>query len=217
LNPVEQALSDSACVVYRVCNPVVSADYTVSFEEVWGTGTCDITWPADVETVCETEDGAVTLSDEDGGKVDQNYGRIGLSIAAYEASPEVNQFTSKFDYYLMGMADLTKQEKKGFHLFKSKGKCANCHVLDSGPNGEPPLFTDFTFDNLGVPKNPENPVYDVEPNFIDLGLGGFLYTTDSHRAAFSSSTTCLPNACKRDVQSLQSQPLHNDALHLHLA
>ena len=30
-----------------------------------------------------------------------------------------------------------------------------------GPNGEPPLFTDFTFDNLGVPRNPLNPVYAV--------------------------------------------------------
>ena len=32
LNPVEQALPDSACVVYRVCNGA----YPVSFEEVWG-------------------------------------------------------------------------------------------------------------------------------------------------------------------------------------
>jgi cytochrome c peroxidase len=36
------------------------------------------------------------------------------------------------------------------------------------------LFTDFTFDNLGIPKNPENPVYNVDPDFVDLGLGGFL-------------------------------------------
>ena len=55
LNPVEQALPDSACVVYRVCNPVVPGDYPVSFEEVWGAGACDITWPADVDVVCATE------------------------------------------------------------------------------------------------------------------------------------------------------------------
>ncbi|MEJ2354253.1 MAG: hypothetical protein P8Y03_31155 [Anaerolineales bacterium] len=38
------------------------------------------------------------------------------------------------------------------------------------------LFTDFTYDNLGVPKNPENPVYDYDPGFVDWGLGGFLAT-----------------------------------------
>src|SRR5664279_4845631 len=51
-----------------------------------------------------------------------------------------------------------------------------------------PLFTDFTFDNLGVPKNPENPFYKMDKVFlpdgspinplgaawIDPGLGGFL-------------------------------------------
>ena len=47
-------------------------------------------------------------------------------------------------------------------------------MLDPQANGEPALFTDYTFDNLGVPKNPDNPVYDNNPDFIDLGLGGFL-------------------------------------------
>jgi cytochrome c peroxidase len=47
LNPVEQALPDSACVVYHVC----TASYQVGFEDVWGGGTCDIDWPADVDAV----------------------------------------------------------------------------------------------------------------------------------------------------------------------
>jgi cytochrome c peroxidase len=52
--------------------------------------------------------------------------------------------------------------------------------VDPGPNGEPPLLTDFTYDNLGVPRNPENPFYiqaDFNPlgdRWIDLGLGEFL-------------------------------------------
>ena len=33
----------------------------------------------------------------------------------------------------------------------------------TSPNGQKPLFTDYTFDNLGVPKNPENPVYVTNP------------------------------------------------------
>ena len=107
------------------------------------------------------------------------YDKIALSIAAFEASPESNAFTSKYDYYLKGMVDLTNEEKRGLNLFKSKGKCAKCHVLDSGPNGNP-LLTDFTYDNLGVPRNPGNPFYGqvnfnrLGDRWIDLGLGEFL-------------------------------------------
>lgn len=172
LNPLEQALPDNACVVYRVC----TASYPVSFENVWGAGTCQITWPANISTTCATEGGVVSLSAEDRTKVNTVYGGIGLSAAAYEASPEVNQFTSKFDYYLMRMADLTQGEKRGLALFSGKAKCTNCHTIGRGAKAEPPLLTDFTYDNLGVPKNPENPFYVSNPSFIDQGLGGFLST-----------------------------------------
>jgi cytochrome c peroxidase len=170
LNPKEQGLPDSACVVYRVCNPVVPADYPVSFEAVWGTGACEIAWPTDVEAVCATEGTTVALSDEDRLKSDMAYDRIALSIASYEGSPEVNAFTSKFDYSRMGMAKLTQQERIGFALFQGKGKCMRCHVS----NGQDPLFTDYTYDNLGVPRNPENPATVADPNYVDPGLGGYL-------------------------------------------
>ena len=85
------------------------------------------------------------------------YDCIGRSIAAYERSSKVSAFTSKYDYYLKG-----------------KAKCANCHVSEPGPDGTPPLFTDFTYDNVGSPKNPANPVYARNPDFVDPGLGGFL-------------------------------------------
>lgn len=175
LNPAEQALPDSACVVYRVCNPVVPGDYPVSFEEVWGAAACDIAWPADVNSVCATEGGMVTLSDADRAKSDMAYYGIGLSIADYEASPEVNAFTSKYDFTFTGDAKLTKEEQWGYALFRGKGMCHRCHIS----NGQMALFTDYTFDNLGVPRNPENPFYESPFNplgydWIDLGLGAFL-------------------------------------------
>jgi cytochrome c peroxidase len=176
LNPVEMGLPDSACVVYRVCEPSVLADYPVLFEEVWGAEACDIMWPADVDLACATEGATVTLSDEDRAQVDMSYGNIGRTIAAFEGSPEVNAFTSKYDYYLAGMAKLTHEEKKGLQMFKSKGKCAACHILDASDEGIAGLFTDYTFDNLGLPKNADNPVYNVDPDFIDKGLGGYLET-----------------------------------------
>jgi cytochrome c peroxidase len=144
LNPAEQALAAPADVVTRVC----AATYGNLFRQVWGAEVCD---PVNVYMA---------------------YDAIGLSIAAYEASPEVNAFTSKWDYSLKGKAKLTKLEQKGFALFQGKGKCKLCHIS----SGRQALFTDFTFDNLGLPKNPENPVYNYNPFFVDLGLGGFLAT-----------------------------------------
>jgi len=165
LNPVEQALPDSACVVYRVC----IAPYDVAFTDVWGPEACDIAWPADVDAVCATEGATVALSDDDSMQSAQTYNNIALSIAAYEDSPEVNAFSSKYDQTFTGKVKLSKQEQRGFALFRGKGQCHRCHIS----NGKQALFTDYTFDNLGVPQNPENPA-GVAPEFVDPGLGGFL-------------------------------------------
>jgi len=166
LNPVEQALPDSACVVYRVCS---SENYPDLFEEVWGDEACDITWPIDIGDVCGSEGSPVALSEEDRAKSNATFNNIALSIAAYEDSPEVNAFSSKHDLTFKGKAKLTKQEQRGFALFRGKAQCDRCHIA----NGKQALFTDYTFDNLGIPQNPENPA-GVDPKFIDTGLGGFL-------------------------------------------
>ena len=125
------------------------------FEDVWGPGSLD----------CVTN-------------VNLTYERIARSISAYERSTEVNPFTSKYDYYLAGMVNLTGQEKKGLRLFEGKAKCALCHISEPGPGGEAPMFTDFTYDNLGLPKNPANPFYTMPPwinpdgaDWIDYGFG----------------------------------------------
>jgi cytochrome c peroxidase len=165
INPVEQALPDSACVVYRV----TQGSYAALFFEVWGDEASDIVWPADIETVCATEGVSVALSAVDRAKSDKAYDQIALSIAAYEASLKVNAFTSKYDYTKSGQAKLSKLEQRGFALFQGKGKCSKCHIS----NGKRPIFTDFTFDNLGIPQNPENPA-GIAPGFVDPGLGGFL-------------------------------------------
>jgi cytochrome c peroxidase len=208
LNPDEQALADEACVIHRICT-APALEYPVSFEDVWGTGACGITWPTDVDTECAAGN-TVTLSDADRKKVDQAYDQVGLSIAAFEASSEVNQYSSKFDAYLAGMVKLTQEERKGLNLFKGKGKCSRCHVLDAGPNGEPPLLTDFTFDNLGVPANPENP---AGSGFVDLGLGGFLgdagYTEYAAENMGKQKVPTLRNVDKRPSDGFVKAFGHN--------
>jgi cytochrome c peroxidase len=112
--------------------------------------------------------------------VEAAYRCIGRSIAAYERSREVNAYTSKYDAFLAGHAELTEIERSGLALFEGRGMCSACHPSRPGPNGEPPLFTDFTYDNLGIPRNPLNPFYyerEWNPRgtgHVDLGLGGFL-------------------------------------------
>ncbi len=174
LNPVEQGLTDSACVVYRVCNPTALADYPVLFDDIYPGG-CDIMWPMDVQAVCATEGGMLMLDSTMRARAEMAYDNAALAIAAYEGSPEVNAYSSKFDYVMAGLADFTKDEKKGFGIFNGKGECVDCHILGNGPGGES-LFTDYSFDNLGFPPNPDNPVYNVDPDFVDLGLGGYLMT-----------------------------------------
>lgn len=111
------------------------------------------------------------------------YDYIADAIAEYEKSHELNRFNSKYDLYLAGKAALSEQELRGLKAFEDekKGNCAACHPSKPGEDGTPPLFTDFTYDNLGVPKNPENPFYylpkEFNPagvDFVDLGLGGVL-------------------------------------------
>jgi cytochrome c peroxidase len=82
---------------------------------------------------------------------------IGEAIAAFETEDaDFHPFTSKFDYWLAGQAQLTSQEINGLRLYNdpTRGNCAACHPSTSADGGlTPPLFTDFTYDNLGVPRN----------------------------------------------------------------
>lgn len=170
LNPVEQALPDGACVVGRVC----TAAYPVGFEDVWGEEACP-----DAETIRAIEDACSAGSSTDlvpsmRRRIDAAYDNVGRSIAAFEASREVNAYTSKFDAFRAGEARLTPEEALGFATFNGKGRCAVCHTLTPGPDGEPPAFTDFAFHNLGTPSNPANPVLVRDPDYVDPGLAGFL-------------------------------------------
>ena len=170
LNPVEQALPDPSCVVYLVRE----GNYADLFYAVWGTALADVEFPDDMKQQCRQGgadfDVAFTAGEE--VALAAAYDQVGLSIAAFEASPEVNPFSSKFDAWRAGMAEFTDLEEWGFELFTgAQAMCADCHPVEDAVGG---LFTDFSFDNLGLPRNPANPIYTIDPTFVDLGLGGVL-------------------------------------------
>jgi cytochrome c peroxidase len=186
LNPVEQNKASKV----EVLQTVADSKYANLWTQVWGTA---VSWDTQAA-------------------IDENYNQIGLAIAAFEGSIEVNQFSSKFDNFWRNLVGagldvtaidmsnwgdylgygLTNNEVKGLALFNDEGKgmCALCHVLDSPEPGMPPLFTDFSFDNLGTPKNLDNPFYRMDEVYlddgspinpagaawVDPGLGGFLAT-----------------------------------------
>lgn len=194
LNPVEQALPDAAAV----CERVRAAEYAALFEEVFGAGALDC-----------------------GAGVETTYEHIARAIAAYERSAEVNPFTSKYDYYLAGKVELTEFEALGLELFNNKAKCAECHLSEPGPLGEPPLFTDFTYDNLGVPRNPDNPFYvmsaEINPDgaaWVDPGLGGYLksagYPEEVYMAEWGKvKVPTLRNVAKRPAPNVVKAYMHN--------
>lgn len=215
LNPVEQALADGACVVFKAC-----AGYAAMLDRVWP-GTCAIAWPAKAAQTCSVDGGTLALSRQQRSRADLAFNRIALSIAAYEASAEVNAYTSKFDYFLAGRVRLLPEEALGLELFKDKGRCTECHVLDKGPKGEPPLLTDFTFDNLGVPRNPENPWYAMPASlnpegkkWLDQGLGEFLASRADYRRFADDNygkqkVPTLRNVDKRPDPAFVKAYMHN--------
>ncbi len=112
------------------------------------------------------------------------YEAIARSIAAFERSSAVSSFSSKYDAYLAGRAHFTGQEQRGMALFNGKANCSGCHV--------PPLFTDYSYDNLGIPKNPLNPFYGeltynpLGADWVDHGLGGYLESAGYDTSIYTS-------------------------------
>lgn len=167
-----------------MCDKVKAGTYTALFAQVWGVLDCA---------------NAVVV-----------YDQIGISIAAYERSWEVNPYSSKFDlfwdkakskrldvtkittgnYTKYRRLGLTDTELYGLAMFNDPmyANCASCHSLQPGSKGYP-LFTDYGYDNLGVPKNLENPFYDnaaYNPEgmaWVDTGLGGYLESIQDPGAA----------------------------------
>lgn len=158
LNPVEMAMPSEWAVVTRLKeNPT----YRQAFYRIYR---------LDLSTIPGSERAPASAKAPAG--VTAVYDAMTRAIAAFEKSRLFNRFTSKFDFYLAGVIELSPEESSGLELFVNKAKCANCHLADPtlAPDGTPlpPLFTDFTYDNIGVPQNtriPGNPT----PN---PGLGG---------------------------------------------
>jgi cytochrome c peroxidase len=173
----EMGNPDTACIAFKLSR----APYRRLFEEVWGKGSFNITFPPDTAAICAKPGGAfgtnttpVNLSEADRTKSNNVYDHWGQSIDAYEQSVQVGAFSSKFDAYLKDKYTLTAEEKAGYDLFRGKGNCNSCHVdgrstapAPTAPTSEDtgvaatvtPLFTCFGSANEGLPLNPRDAIY----------------------------------------------------------
>jgi cytochrome c peroxidase len=106
------------------------------------------------------------------------------SLEVYQQGPDFAPYASKFDRMMRGKASLTAQEQRGLALFEDpeKGNCASCHP-SRGVNGAAPLFTDFGYVALGVPRN-RAIAANRDATFFDLGLCGPLRTDLRGKAAY---------------------------------
>jgi cytochrome c peroxidase len=151
----------------------------------------------------------------------------------FEGSPEVNPFSSKFDYVMAEKAKFTPEEKAGYELFRSKAThCNECH-RDGGP-GEEPLFTDFTASNLGLPRNEALPFFEENvpdrfgytansagSKFLDPGVGGFLASAQNPNREWTAmaksylgkyKTPTLRNVDQRPRADFVKAYMHNGYL-----
>ncbi len=158
LNPVEMAMPSQWAVVTRIKE---NTNYVSLFQQIYGLDLNAI--PAgDLAPATNTPPGAVPAV----------YAAVIQAIAQFERGPLFNQFTSKYDFWLAGMTTLSSNELSGYNLFKGKANCFDCHVsvtgVDGSGNPTPPLFTDFTYANVGLPRNWNIPGTPAP----DPGLGG---------------------------------------------
>jgi cytochrome c peroxidase len=147
-NDVEQNIRER-----RVCQVVKEATYKHLYEQAFG------------EAInCRN-------NPEDDPPYKTSYKRLAVALAAWQASEDVNSFSSKRDQALADDADgefplddFTDQENLGHDLFYGKARCSACH--NGTPQGVNPnstgvepeqLYTDFRYHHIGVPFNRQIP------------------------------------------------------------
>ncbi|MEI4470298.1 cytochrome-c peroxidase [Frigidibacter sp. MR17.24] len=155
VNPVEMGHPDHAAVIARIAaNPA----YDAAFRALYGADVFD--------------------------DAERAYLALGLAIEAYEKTPAFSSFDSRYDRWLRGEAELTRQEELGRVLFFSNQftNCRTCHQLRDDPMAPDETFTTYRYRNIGVPPNPA--VRAVNGlTAIDLGLGQNPLLTGDEAAA----------------------------------
>ncbi len=222
LNPLEQAIPNAQVLCFKVKR----SNYAPLFEEVWGAGTLNCA--NDVKGVYEKIGRSVAAYERSAevnpftSKFDMFWdnavaagkdvskikcgtggmggGGMGGAMGCPGGGTDPNRWTA---FRGLGLDD---GELQGLAAFNdpNRADCASCHTLTPGPNGYP-LFTNFSYSNIGTPKNPENPFYTMPPkwnpdgkDWVDYGLGGYLKSAGHEAAVYG------PEMGKHKVPTLRN-------------
>jgi cytochrome c peroxidase len=187
LNPVEMANVSKV----QVISDIASSPYADLFEQVWGEGIFD-----DVDAAYNAVALSIAAFERTPlfGAFNSKYDAyLQACLAAGGTMHDCAQGRGKMAQRI-AKGVFTKEELRGMELFMgvndndgflARGEgamCSACHIAEwtedpgnvvvpawAPPGWVPPVFTDFTYDNLGVPKNLEYPLDPAAP--VDLGLG----------------------------------------------
>jgi cytochrome c peroxidase len=194
LNPLEQGMPDAR----QVCLRVAHSQYADLFEEVWGMGSLNCVKDAKgayeriTRSIAAYEKGPEVnpftskfdLFWDNARAAGKDVTKIkcggGMGGGAMMGCPGGGMDPNRWTVFRnLGLTDV---ELRGLAAFNdpNRANCASCHSLAPGSAGYP-LFTNFAYDNLGIPKNPENPFYSLPQkwnpdgvNWVDHGIGGYL-------------------------------------------
>jgi cytochrome c peroxidase len=128
---------------------------------------------------------------------------LGVAMDAFLQSREMSPFSSRYDAWVQGRAQLSPQELRGLKLFKDpdRGNCASCHKFnETSSNPARSLFTDFGYDAIAVPRNRAIPA-NRDPRHFDEGLcatGRAKGWPDSGQWCFYFRTPSLRNVAARE-------------------
>lgn len=151
------------------------------------------------------------LGDEALADDERAFAAVVRALGAFEEDyAEFSPYTSKYDAFLTGRAQLSAQERRGLDLFddEKKGNCAQCHLSKRGLDGTPPAFSDYGLIALAVPRN-EAIVRNRDARFFDLGACGPERTDKAGQAEYCGlfRTPTLRNV------ALRNSFFHNGKFH----
>lgn len=144
INPSEMAMPDKASIVTRILE---NESYVIQFKALYG------------HNIFKNNEKA--------------YVAMAESIASFEKTEFFAPFDSKYDRYLKSEYQLTKQEDLGMTLFFSQQftSCNICHQLNKIPGSQEETFSNYEYNNIGVPVNTElRQVNGKNSGYIDHGL-----------------------------------------------
>ncbi|MBU9640268.1 cytochrome-c peroxidase [Burkholderia gladioli] len=126
-----------------------------------------------------------------------------FAIARYQIEDQsFHPYNSKYDRWLEGKAHLTHAELHGLRLFNDpdKANCAGCHLSKPSQDGLPPMFTDYQYEALAVPRNTAL-AQNKDPAFYDIGVCGPFRSDLKDQSQYCSMflTPTLRNSATRHV------------------